>query len=140
MPEMMVKIYEQTDRYVGGFLHLLDEDWTVIFLSDHAQVCSEYEPLVIGDPSGVCTSVMEELGLLKLKVDENGSKLHEIDWEHTYAVQQRANHIYLNIKGRDAHGIIDPADQYEWEEEIMTRLYGYKHPVKRQAGHCAGTA
>ena len=127
--EMMVKIYEQTDRYVGGFLHLLDEDWTVIFLSDHAQVCSEYEPLVIGDPSGVCTSVMEELGLLKLKVDENGSKLHEIDWEHTYAVQQRANHIYLNIKGRDAHGIIDPADQYEWEEEIMTRLYGYKHPV-----------
>ena len=127
--EMMVKIYEQTDRYIGGFLPLLDQGWTIIYLSDHAQVCSEYEPLVIGDPSGVCTSVMEELGLLQLKVDENGQKLHEIDWEHTYAVQQRANHIYLNIKGRDAHGIIDPADQYEWEEEIMTRLYGYKHPV-----------
>jgi len=64
-----------------------------------------------------------------MKVDENGNKLHEIDWSETYAVQQRGNHIYLNIKGRDEHGIIEPEDQYEWEEEIMTRLYGYKHPV-----------
>ena len=36
---------------------------------------------------------------------------------------------YLNMKGRDEHGIIEPKDKYEWEEEIMTRLYGYKHPV-----------
>jgi len=127
--DMMLKIYQQTDRYIGEFLHLLDKDWTIIYVSDHAQVCGEYEPLVIGDNTGICTGVMEELGLLKLKVDENGNKLHEIDWEHTYAVQQRGNHIYLNIKGRDPYGIIDPEDQYEWEEEVMTRLYGYKHPV-----------
>lgn len=127
--EMLEKVYEQTDRYIGQFLHLLDKGWTIFYLSDHAQVCSEYEPLVIGDPSGVATGVMEELGLLTLKKDENGNKLHEIDWEHTYAVQQRGNHIYLNIKGRDPHGIIDPQEQYEWEEEVMTRLYGYKHPV-----------
>ena len=127
--DMMVKIYQQTDRYIGEFLHLLDKDWTIIYVSDHAQVCGDYEPCVIGDPSGVATGIMEELGLLKLKVDENGNKLHEIDWSETYAVQQRGNHIYLNIKGRDPHGIIDPKDQYEWEEEVMTRLYGYKHPV-----------
>ncbi|MBQ2777553.1 MAG: alkaline phosphatase family protein [Peptococcaceae bacterium] len=136
--DMMVKIYQQTDRYIGEFLHLLDEGWTILYVSDHAQVCGDYEPLVIGDPTGVSTCVMEELGLTKLKVDDEGNRLHEIDWENTYAVQQRGNHIYLNIKGRDQHvlkdgtvidGIIDPADQYEWEEEIMTRLYGYKHPV-----------
>lgn len=126
--DMLAEIYKQTDRYIGEFLHLLDKDWTIIYVSDHAQVCSDYEPLVVGDPSGCCTGFMEELGLVKMKVDENGNKLHEIDWENTYAVQQRGNHIYLNIKGRDPHGIIDPKDQYEWEEEVMTRLYGYKHP------------
>jgi len=127
--DMMVKIYQQTDRYIGEFLHLLDEGWTILYVSDHAQICGDYEPCVIGDATGVCTGVMEELGLMKMKVDENGNKLHEIDWSETYAVQQRGNHIYLNIKGRDEHGIIEPEDQYEWEEEIMTRLYGYKHPV-----------
>ena len=69
---------------------------------------------------------MQELGLTALKKDENGNDMKEIDWEHTYAVASRANHIYLNLKGRYDHGIIDPEDQYEWEEEIMTRLYGYK--------------
>ena len=41
------------------------------------------------------------------------------------------------MKGRDKHtlkdgtvldGIVDPADKYELEEQIMTDLYGYKHP------------
>lgn len=38
---------------------------------------------------------------------------------------QREHPIYLNIKGRDPHGIVDPVDQHKWEEEIMTALYGY---------------
>ena len=34
-------------------------------------------------------------------------------------------YIYLNIKGRDEFGIVEPEDQYELEEEIITALYGY---------------
>ena len=123
------RVYVQTDQYIGYFLPWLDEGWTVILVSDHAQVASEYEPLLIGDGFGTSVRFMQELGLTALKKDADGQELYEIDWEHTYAVQQRANHIYLNLKGREPYGIIDPANQYEWEEEIMTRLYGYKHPV-----------
>ena len=81
---------------------------------------------LIGDIVGINIRVMQELGLTTLKVDENGNELKEIDWSKTYAVAQRANHIYLNLKSRSDHGIIADEDQYEWEEEIMTRLYGYK--------------
>jgi len=63
-----------------------------------------------------------------LKKDADGNDLYEIDWEKTIAVAPRGNHIYLNLKGRESHGIIDPADKYEVEEQIMTALYGYKHP------------
>ena len=45
---------------------------------------------------------------------------------------QREGHIYLNIKGRDPQGIVDPNDQYELEEEIMTKLYELKDP---KTGH-----
>ena len=35
-------------------------------------------------------------------------------------VATRGTHIYLNLKGRDTHGIVDPEDQYALEEEIIT--------------------
>ena len=38
----------------------------------------------------------------------------------------RGNHIYINLKGRDKHGIVEPEDKYEVEEEIMTKLYGLR--------------
>lgn len=61
-----------------------------------------------------------------------------IDWIKTKAVASRECNIYLNIKGRNKHtladgtvidGIIDPADQYEVEEQLMTDLYGYHDKV-----------
>lgn len=125
---LLQKVYMQADRYIGRFIHLLDEGWTIAVVSDHGQVCPEHEPKLMGDGTGINIRFMEELGLTALMKDENGNDLRAIDWEHTYAVAPRGNHIYLNIKGRQKYGIIDPKDQYEWEEEIMTRLYGYKDP------------
>ena len=69
---------------------------------------------------------MKELGFTVLKKDENGNELREIDWDKTVAVQSATNTIHLNLKGRDRWGIVDPADKYEVEEQIITALYGYK--------------
>ena len=33
--ECIREVYRQTDRYLGSFLHLLDEDWSVFIMSDH---------------------------------------------------------------------------------------------------------
>lgn len=122
----MENIYRQADDYIGRFLHLLDEDWTILLLSDHALVCPANIPPMIGDGSGVNVRVMQELGYTVLKKDENGKELPEIDWSKTKAVANRSCNIYINLKGRDANGIVDPADKYELEEQIMTDLYGYK--------------
>jgi len=124
----MEDVYVQCDNYLGEFLHRLDEGWTIFIFSDHAQVCSKYDPLFMGDINAINIGFMEDLGLTVMKKDEEGNRLREIDWGKTIAVAQRSNHIYLNLKGREKHGIVDPADQYEVEEDIMTRLYGYKHP------------
>ena len=67
-----------------------------------------------------------------LKKDENGKDIAEIDWEKTKAVAVRECNIYINLKGRNATGIVDPADKYELEEEIMTALYSYKD---KKTGH-----
>jgi len=124
--------YLQTDYYIGQFEHLLDKGWTIFIVSDHAVVCPEHNPPFLGDPAGINIRVMEELGFTVLKYDENGNELREIDWEKTKAVAQRGNHIYINLKGREANGIVEPEDKYEVEEEIMTALYGYRD---KETGH-----
>lgn len=118
--------YRWTDDYIGRFLPYMDKGWTILLVSDHALICPEAEPNEICDNSGVNIGVMKELGFTVLKKDENGNELHEIDWEKTVAVQSATNTIHLNLKGRDRYGIVDPADKYEVEEQIITALYGYR--------------
>ena len=119
-------VYTQIDRYVGRFMHLLDKGWTLIITSDHAQVCPTYGVRGLGD-TGCNISLMSELGFTVMTTDEKGNPA--IDWSKTKAVANREMYIYLNLKGRSDHGIVDPADQFEVEEEIMTALYGYKDKV-----------
>ena len=125
--ELFDFVYAQADDYIGEFLHLLDEGWTILLVSDHGQVCPEHEHHLLGDPNGVNVRVMQELGFTVLKYDEHGQELHEIDWSKTRAVASRANQIYLNLVGRNnGQGIVPLEKQYELEEEIMTALYGYR--------------
>lgn len=135
----MENIYKQADRYIGKYLHLLDKGWTILLISDHGLVASKHDiPLLIGIVA-TCTPLMEQMGYTYLNRDENG-KVLGIDWTKTTAVLQREGHIYLNIKGRDKHevdgveidGLVDPKDQYEMEERIMTDLYNLKDP---ETGH-----
>lgn len=127
--ELMVETYRQTDRYLGKFLWLLDEDWTVIITSDHGLLCeTEEEPALMGDPFGVNAKIMSDLGFTVLKKDAQGNLLKEIDWEKTRAVANRGNHIWINLKGRNSTGIVDPKDKYKLEEEIIDALYNYRDP------------
>lgn len=124
-------VYVQTDRYIGAFLHYLDEGWTILIFSDHAQVASKHAIPLLIDAGGTTIPIMEELGYLTPIRDEKG-EVTGIDWSKTKAVIQREGHLYINLKGRDPEGIVDPKDKYELEEQIMTDLYSLKSP---ETGH-----
>lgn len=130
-------IYVQADYYIGQFVHLLDEGWTILVFSDHGLVSSKYLQPFLGDASGVNLRVMQELGFTEVKHDADGNELPEIDWTKTKACATGECHIRLSIKGRNKHlqpdgtyidGIVDPADQYQVEEEIIDGLYNYRDP------------
>lgn len=130
--------YVQTDLYLERFLHYLDEGWTIFLLSDHGLIVGENVPPILGEYGGLNTKVMEELGYTIMKKDENGNSIREVDWEKTRAVQIRSNYIYINLKGRDKYGIVDPADKYDLEEQIISDLYNYRddRTGKRVVGIC----
>ena len=136
---IMQEIYRQTDRYLGKFVHFLDEGWTLMVVSDHAQVCPKHGLRGLGD-TGCNIQIMEDLGYTVREVNpETGKKKRRMDWTKTTAGANREMHIYVNLKGRDQHtvkdadgneiiidGLIDPADKYEFEEQLITDLYNIK--------------
>ena len=129
----MRDVYKQTDRYIGRFLHLLDQGWSILLVSDHGQSCPEYaayQPLL--NDGAVTATHMVDWGYTVLKKDADGHDLREIDLSQSKAIMDNTGMIYINLKGREESGIVDPEDQYELEEEIITKLYELKDP---HSGH-----
>ena len=122
------ELYVQTDRYIGEFLKYIDEGWSIIITSDHGLSCCENQPVGIGCMSGMNVEVLEQLGYTTMIRNEQGYPI-AVDWSKTKAVATQANNIYINLKGRQLNGIVEPEDKYELEEQIMTDLYGFKHPI-----------
>ena len=130
--ECIKEIYRQTDEYVGTFLPLLDEGWTIFVTSDHGLLSAlEDEMPLLGEGFGVNMGVMLQLGYTVLKQDTDGKYLKEIDWSKTTAVAPRGNHIYINLKGRNSTGIVDEKDKYALETKIIDDLYAYRINGKR---------
>lgn len=128
--QLYQEIYIQTDGYIGQFLELLDEGWSIMIVSDHGLVCPEHGQSTLYNGENACNAIyFKQWGYTVLKRDEQGQEIGEIDWERTTAVTNRINHIYVNLKGREKHGIVAPEDQFELEERIMTDLYSLKDPV-----------
>jgi predicted AlkP superfamily phosphohydrolase/phosphomutase len=125
--EIIYRIYEISDRFIGALLDRLDGDTAAFIVSDHAGVAKnpETDHPLIGDMWGINVGILGGLGYTQLK-ETAGS--YEIDWSRTTAVAQRATYIYLNVKGRDPQGIVDPADYDKTVAKIIDDLYSYRDP------------
>ena len=129
--ELLCNYYEISDKFVGDMLQLADEETLLVVVSDHGGMSKEYgyEIPLFADPWSVGGKVMEELGYLVVK-RENGKA--EVDWENTKALCQRSGYIYVNLKGRDLYGSVDPADYDSLVEKIIDDLYAYRDKKGRR--------
>lgn len=126
-------VYVQTDDYIGELMTLMDDGWTILLVSDHGQTVSEHDRSdFFCGLKAVNAYYFKQWGYLTLMKDEEGNELHEIDWSQTVAAPQRSNSIFINLKGRQPYGIVEPEDQFELEEKIMTDMYQLTDP---QTGH-----
>jgi len=138
MEEYLFRMYELCDHYIGEMLKHLDGETAVFICSDHAAL-----PRSLGDEmpcmasiAGVTTGVMEELGYTKTYKDEDGNV--KIDFSQTKAVFHRSSFIYINLKGRDPQGIVEPEDYDKLVDQIIADMYNYRHPDtgKRVVAFC----
>ncbi|MBW1963193.1 MAG: alkaline phosphatase family protein, partial [Deltaproteobacteria bacterium] len=108
------KTYASIDRWIGRILELADEDTVVVIASDHGGTPSQFRQMDVN-------KVLEATGFLYRK---NGN----IDWSKTRAARVGTIHIFINLKGREPTGIVDPEDYEKTQREIIDALMTYRDP------------
>lgn len=125
---MIARTYELADRYVGHLLRLVDEETLVVVTSDHGHLPVRAPGLDVND-------ILEKQGLLKYKI----AKAHvlyplspvgpkEIDWANSLAAECQEGYIYVNLKGRNPHGIVEPDDYEKVRDRVINAVQGALNP------------
>jgi predicted AlkP superfamily phosphohydrolase/phosphomutase len=114
------EMYLRMDELVGDTLAACDDKGTLLLvISDHG--CASFR-------RGVDLNCwLEQNGYLKLKPDARGRKyLQGVDWTQTQAYCVGLTGLWLNIAGREAQGVVNPADAPALRTEIAKKLTGLK--------------
>ncbi len=110
--------YQQMDQVLGEVLSKLDDHTTLLVLSDHG-----FAPYY---RSFNLNTWLLNNGYIKLKGDassDSNEPFANVDWSQTRAYGLGLNGLYLNLKGRESHGIVSPgADASQLLAEIRHKL------------------
>lgn len=123
--EMIRRVYMQVDENIGVILQSVNLDETyVVLISDHGMTHLDWNPYV--------KEHLSRAGLLDYVLDlrtDDPSNL-SINWAKTkcHPLEPCHAHIFINLKGRDPKGIVEPKDYEKVQEEIIRCLMNMKNP------------
>ena len=109
--------YEEIDELVGWALEELDENTTLVVMSDHG-----FAPF---RRQANLNAWLEQNGYLKLKDTYNRNLydwLEGIDWSKTRAFAIGLNSLYINLRGREREGIVELSERGTLAREIAKNL------------------
>jgi predicted AlkP superfamily phosphohydrolase/phosphomutase len=90
--------YVKVDGIIGEFMKSADEDTMIMVISDHG-FCPVHTEVIVND-------YLEDLGFLTTRAGK-------IDLEEGKAISYGYGDMWLNVKGREPRGRIDPGEEYE---------------------------
>jgi predicted AlkP superfamily phosphohydrolase/phosphomutase len=123
------ELYKHNDALVGRVVGQLREGDVLMVISDHG--FSSFRRGV-----NLNRWLLRE-GYLKLKEGADGSTewLRDVDWSATQAYCLGLTGMFLNLKGREQHGIVEPgAEAAALKAEIMRKLKGLRDDEKSEIG------
>ncbi len=122
---MVTRAYELADRYVGEVLKQAADETLVVITSDHGHV-----PLRVDQTYFYrMNDRLAKEGLLYYRVD-SGTGKREVDWTKTRAYVAQPGYAYVNLKGREPHGIVNPGSEYEAvRDEVVRIIEGVRDPA-----------
>jgi len=138
MKDVIPSIYEQADRIVGEVLDKihsgdLGDDVTLLIVSDHG-----FAPFYYGMN---VNNFLVEKGYMKLARDGVPITLEDVkdfgdtdffalvDWDKTKAYSLGLGKVFINLKGREPHGIVEHSEYDSLRDAIIRDLEAYVDPA-----------
>jgi len=116
--EGLARTYASIDRWIGRLLELADDDTVVVIASDHGGTPNQFQQVN-------ANLALRDAGLLVYK---EGGRDGEIDWSKTRAATVGLINVFINLKGREPDGVVDPTQYEATQREIIDALHAYKDP------------
>lgn len=119
-PAVIEPLYREMDRIVGQALAHVDGRTAIFVLSDHG-FCSFRRSVNLN-----AWLLREGYLALHSGLSESGEYFEGIDWSRTRAYTFGLAGLYLNLRGREAQGIVAPDEAVRLREEIACKLAGLR--------------
>jgi len=130
--KMIREAYRLSDKYVGEILKQTDDETFIVVLSDHGYIEHNTQGSVN------INQLLATNGLLYYKEIELGDECDEsadgkrkipiIDWSRTKAYES-GNFVWINLKGRQPNGIVEPSEYEDLRNEIVRLLESANSPL-----------
>jgi predicted AlkP superfamily phosphohydrolase/phosphomutase len=123
------EFYQQIDQVLGQVMQRMDDRTTLLVLSDHG-----FAPY---NRSFNLNTWLLDNGYINLKSEPNPEQnqaFANVDWSRTRAYGLGLNGLYLNLKGREREGIVEPGAAADTLlKEIKEKLLGVRDPQNNLA-------
>lgn len=116
------EVYRILDRYVGEVVSAcVDEETTVIVVSDHGGIPTKKRVLL--------EHFLLKDGLIAYKKNENGRLVIDTKKSKVISgINYVTQNIWINMKGRDPNGVVNPSDYEKIRDRVIEVLYSIKDP------------
>ncbi|MCZ6515659.1 MAG: alkaline phosphatase family protein, partial [Acidobacteria bacterium] len=122
------ELYKNMDEMVGRVMRRTRKGDVLMVLSDHGFKSFQ---------RGVnLNSWFLKNGYLALKdgAPESGAWFQDVDWSRTKAFALGLGGMFLNMKGREGKGIVEPSEAQRLKKEIIGKLNGLRDEEKGTVG------
>ncbi len=120
--DVIEEIYADMDKTVAKVVEKMDENTTLIIMSDHG-----FSPYYKG--FSLNTWLLRNGYLVLKRGAKTGSLFKNIDWSRTRAYALGLNSLYINLRGREKSGIVEPGRERDaLVKELAEKLSAVEDP------------
>lgn len=118
--QVIENAYIEMDKVLGLVLDRMDKDTTLIVLSDHG-FAPFYRAFNLN-------TWLSDNDYITLTDDSEGEFFTNVDWSKTRAYGVGFNGLYLNLRGREQEGIVEPGEREKLLDELSDKLASIRDP------------
>lgn len=128
-PTVIEDLYQRVDTLIGRVTEQIDDKTLLMIVSDHG-----FKSFARGVN---LNAWLHQNGYIALREGsaESGDWFENVDWSRTRAYTMGLNGLYLNLKGREREGTVQPGAEAEaLKKELQQKLAGLVDPPSGQVG------